>query len=157
VPSILFVCQGNIFRSVLAAGLFQDMLKRSNLEAKSWRIESAGTWASPNQPTSDEVLALMAGRGIDFSQHRSRRISAKILAGFNLILTMERGQKEALQIEFPSAAKRIYLLTEMAGENIQVADPMDTSLRGIQALTNEIEGWLYQGWERMVSLAQHPG
>jgi protein-tyrosine-phosphatase len=157
VPSVLFVCQGNIYRSVLAAALFRDMLSRSNPEAKSWRVESAGTWAIGNQPTRDEVVTLMAKRGIDLKEHRSRMVSSEILAGFDLILAMERGQKEALQIEFPLVAKRIYLLTEMAGVNVQIADPPDTSLRGIQALADEIEGWLQQGLNQIINFAQQPG
>ncbi len=43
--------------------------------------------------------------GVDLSYHRARRIEAVPgLADFDLILAMERGQVEALQVEFPPSA-----------------------------------------------------
>jgi protein-tyrosine-phosphatase len=83
-------------------------------------------------------------------------VSAEILAGFALILTMESGQKEALQIEFPFAAGRIYLLTEMAGAKVQIDDPFDTSAMGLQILSNQIDDWLERGFQRILELGRAP-
>jgi protein-tyrosine-phosphatase len=154
VPSVLFVCQGNLFRSVAAAAIFKEKLRRSALDWQAWRVESVGTWARENLPTTPEMLAVMAKRGLDVKQHRSRMVSAEILADFALVLTMERGQKEALQIEFPFAAKRTYLLTEMAGANAQIIDPLDTTSPGLQVITSEIDDWLERGFPRILELGR---
>ena len=154
MPSVLFVCQGNLFRSVAAAAIFKDKLHFTTPDWQQWRVESVGTWAKENLPTTPEMLAVLAKRGLDVKSHRSRMVSAEILAGFALVLTMERGQKEALQIEFPSAAKRTYLLTEMAGANVQITDPIDTSFKGLQIIANEIDDWLERGFPRILELGR---
>jgi protein-tyrosine-phosphatase len=155
MPAVLFVCQGNLFRSVAAAAIFSDKLRRNaDPDWQEWRVESVGTWANENLPTTPEMIAVLAKRGLDVKNHRSRMVSAEILANFALVLTMERGQKEALQIEFPFAAKRIYLLSEMAGANVQINDPLDTSAAGLQMLSNEIDGWLERGFPRILELGR---
>jgi protein-tyrosine phosphatase len=154
MPSVLFVCQGNLFRSVAAAAIFNEKLRRSESDWQQWRVESVGTWAMQDLSTTPEMVAVMAKRGLDVKSHRSRMVSAEILTGFALVLTMERGQKEALQIEFPFAAKRTYLLTEMAGANVQINDPLDTSSTGLQIISNEIDDWVERGFQRILELGR---
>jgi protein-tyrosine-phosphatase len=154
MPSVLFVCQGNLFRSVASAAIFKEKLRRSVPDWQAWRVESVGTWANEGLPATPEMIAVMAKRGLDIKSHRSRMVSAEILACFALVLTMERGQKEALQIEFPFAAKRTYLLTEMSGVNLQINDPLDTSSTGLQILTTEIDDWLERGFSRILDLGR---
>jgi protein-tyrosine-phosphatase len=154
MPSVLFVCQGNLYRSVAASAIFIEKLRRSEEDWQQWCVESAGTWARENLPTTPEMMGVMAKRGLDVKNHRSRMVSAEILAGFALILTMESGQKEALQIEFPFASRRIYLLTEMAGARVQIYDPFDTSALGLQILFNQIDDWLERGFQRILELGR---
>jgi len=143
-----------MFRSVAAAAIFSDKLRRTDPDWREWRVESVGTWANQNLPTTPEMIAVMDKRGLDVKDHRSRMVSAEILADFALVLTMERGQKEALQIEFPFAAKRIYMLSEMAGANVQINDPLDRSPAGLQLLSAQIDGWLERGFPRILELGR---
>jgi len=143
-----------MFRSVAAAAIFSDKLRRTDPDWRAWRVESVGTWANQNLPTTPEMIAVMDKRGLDVKDHRSRMVSAEILADFALVLTMERGQKEALQIEFPFAAKRIYMLSEMAGANVQINDPLDRSPAGLQLLSAQIDGWLERGFPRILELGR---
>jgi len=154
MPSVLFVCQGNLFRSVAASEIFKEKLRRSAPDWQQWRVESAGTWARENLPTTSEMVSAMAKRGINVIKHRSRIVSAELVAGFALILTMERGQKEAMQIEFPFASRRTYLLTEMASANVQIDDPFDTSSDGLQLVADEIDLWLERGFQRILELGR---
>ena len=156
MPSVLFVCQGNLYRSVAASAIFIEKLRRSEADWQQWRVESAGTWARENLPTTPEMTEVMAKRGLDVKNHRSRIVSAEILAAFALILAMESGQKEALQIEFPFAARRVHLLTEMAGAKVEIDDPFDTSAMGLQILCNQIDDWLERGFQRILELRRAP-
>jgi protein-tyrosine-phosphatase len=156
MPSVLFVCQGNLYRSVAASAIFIEKLRRSEADWQQWRVESAGTWARENLPTTPEMTEVMAKRGLDVKNHRSRIVSAEILAAFALILAMESGQKEALQIEFPFATRRVYLLTEMAGAKVEIDDPFDTSAMGLQILCNQIDDWLERGFQRILELSRAP-
>ena len=47
----------------------------------------------------------MSQRGLDIRDHRSRTVTAEMLESSDLILTMETGHKEALQVEFPSLSE----------------------------------------------------
>ena len=156
MPSVLFVCQGNLYRSVASEAIFKEKLRLSAPDWQEWRVESAGTWADEDFPPTPEMLTVMAKRGIDVADHRSRMVTAEIMSDFALILTMERGQKEALQIEFPFAARRTFLLSEMCGANAQVDDPSGLSAGGLQLKINEIDGWLERGFQRILELGRNP-
>ena len=154
MQAVLFVCTGNLFRSPISAALFKAILAQDQPVASGWRIESAGTWAQANQPAPPEVIQVMAKRGLDLKSHRSRMVSAEILAGFDLILTMESGQKEALCIEFPQFAGRVFMLSEMAGTRVTINDPVDRSVDGISEVAQEIEDWLKKGKYQIIQLAR---
>src|SRR5688572_10070148 len=113
MPSILFVCTANRFRSPLAAAILSKVLAEMGI-AEDWRIGSAGTWAIAGQPALPAVSSTAHDFGIDLSGHRSARVSRRLLAEYDLILVMEAGQKEALLSEFPKFQERIYLLSDVA-------------------------------------------
>ena len=154
MQAVLFVCTGNLYRSPISAALFKALLAQDQPVASGWRIESAGTWAQANQSAPPEVIQVMAKRGLDLKSHRSRMVSAEILAGFDLILTMESGQKEALCIEFPQFAGRVFMLSEMAGTRVTINDPVDRSVDGISEVAQEIEDWLKKGKYQIIQLAR---
>ena len=72
--------------------------------------------------------AVMAERGIDISAHASQPIEECDMASFNLVLVMEKGHREAVVREFPEMAGRVYLISEMAGMNDEVHDPVAGTL-----------------------------
>jgi protein-tyrosine-phosphatase len=148
--SVLFVCAANICRSPMAMGLFSAQVMP---EASDWQIASAGIFAPTGYLAAQNTLAVLNQRGIDLSQHRSSQISQDLMQTFNLILTMERGQKEALQIAFPKQAPRVYLLTEMIGENWEIVDPVGGALRDFEETAREIQHILTTGYEKIRSLA----
>jgi protein-tyrosine-phosphatase len=148
--SVLFVCTANICRSPMAAALLRAKVAA---ESADWRIESAGTWAREGSPAATRTLLVMKERGLDISDHGSRSVSRELLKSFNLILTMEHGQKEAMQIEFPEVARRIYLLSEMIGQRFEIADPMGGFDEDFQATAKEIDDLLDRGLQRIRQLA----
>lgn len=137
----------------MAEALFRARLQEKEQDWRSWQIESAGTWAAEGQPASMDAQQTMQKRGLDISNHRSRPVTHQLLDGFQLILTMEPGQKEGLQVEFPGCASKIYLLSEMNGESVTIRDPYGSSLQDYEATANEIDRRLINGMDRILLLA----
>lgn len=63
-------------------------------------------------PAADEVIDLMAERGIDVTAHRSRTVDADIIDSADLILGMERRHLTELVAITPEAYTRSFTLPE---------------------------------------------
>lgn len=148
--SVLMVCRANIGRSPLAMGLLQVHVAE---ETDAWKIASAGTWADEGEPAAPSTQRLLLGKGIDLSTHRSRVVTAAMLAEFNLVLVMEQGQKEALRIEFPEAAKKVFLLSEMSGGRYNIPDPAGKGYDEYESLAKEMEEIFKKGIVKIRQLA----
>jgi len=83
MPSILFVCTGNIFRSLTAEYALKAVLDpRSPI-----RVSSAGTQAIPQEMHPD-VRAYLVQCGVDPSPYQQRRVSAELLSASDLVIAM---------------------------------------------------------------------
>ena len=122
-------------------------------EIQNWEIGSAGTWAQDGQSAARNAHIVMRSRAIDLSGHRSCLVTREILSAHQLILVMEQGHKEALMVEFPELRERIYLLSEMAGVTMDVADPIGGPLVDFEDTAFELERYLRDGFDRMRELA----
>jgi protein-tyrosine phosphatase len=120
---------------------------------RAWRVDSAGTWAIPGQPAALEAQQVIAQRGLDLSTHRSRMVSYELLRRFQLVLTMEAGQKEAILVEFPDFKDRVFMLSEMAGEIEAVQDPVGGTVIDFERSAGKIDAWITKGLERILLLA----
>jgi protein-tyrosine phosphatase len=86
---VLFVCLGNICRSPLAQGVFEDVLRRDGLESEVF-VDSAGTGSwHVGSPPDDRALRAASLRGLDISSQRARRIDPEDCHNFEYILTMD--------------------------------------------------------------------
>ena len=122
--SVLFVCLGNICRSPLAEGVFRHQLEKAGYA--DIRVDSAGTGAwhlgDPPDPRSIETAAR---HGLDISGQRARRLNESDFRDHDLILAMDRSNRDTLLARAPAAARgRIHLFMEIAlGETRDVPDP----------------------------------
>lgn len=127
MPSVLFVCTANRFRSPLAAAFFRKALADS-AAAGTWDVDSAGTWTVPGWPILPEVSLIARKYELDLVRHRSKPVTEALLAAQDLVLVMEAGHREALQNEFPVHSERIYLLSQAVEDRIyDIPDLIDSA------------------------------
>ena len=151
MPSVLFVCTANVCRSPMAMAIFRNLVQG---DQEDWEVASAGTWAIEGVPVTSKALFVLQSKGLDISDHRSQTVSRELIDRFDLILTMEKNQKEALSAEFPQRARRIFLLSEMIGLVYDVPDPIGKPLIDFQNTVNEIEQTLKLGLPKIRRLAK---
>ena len=124
--SVLFVCTGNQYRSPIAAEVFRMQLAQDGLSTQ-FKVNSAGTWAFSGQHASLDAAELARSFGVDISGHLTQLLDAKMLKDSDVVLVMEEGHKEAIQVEFPFARNKVHLLSNVIeGVAYDVPDPAGT-------------------------------
>ena len=89
--SVLFVCLGNICRSPLAEGLFQEKVQEAGL-ADRFRVESAGTGDYHVGEAPDERMQAAARRNgsLDISAQQAQQFVAAHFEDFDHIFAMDK-------------------------------------------------------------------
>ena len=154
MPSVLFVCTANRFRSPLAAACFRKALEEGHHEtAVSWTVGSAGTWATPGQPVISAVSVAAQKLGIELADHRSARVSRQLLSEYDLILVMQASQQEALQSEFPTLSEHVYLFSNVVERgSYDIPDSFDSE-EDVVTLALEMNGLIRRGLKYICVLA----
>ncbi|MET8451256.1 arsenate reductase/protein-tyrosine-phosphatase family protein [Streptomyces sp. NPDC005209] len=105
---VLFVCTGNVHRSVLAERLLAARLPP---DSAVWP-ESAGTEAWPRPGMESSTRAVLEKLGGDGSGFAARPLTAQLVAGAALVLGLAREHREAAVRLAPSAMRRCFTLKE---------------------------------------------
>lgn len=145
----LIVCKGNTCRSPMAVALLADMLRRQGREQEV-QVRSAGIWADEGQPATAEARKTMRERGLDVSEHRAHLLSVHDVRQADLVITMERGIAEAIRIEVPDAAGRVYTLGDLADDPRDVEDPIGGPPAGYRAAADVLQGMLQRAQARIL-------
>lgn len=94
----------------MAEGLFREMTKNlSGIE-----IDSAGLSAPPNRAPSQHSINVLKEQGIDISAQRSQQLTPELIRESTHIFGMTIGHKEAIEMLFPAAAEKTFLIRELA-------------------------------------------
>lgn len=157
MPSVLFVCTANRFRSPLAAAWFLKRLE-GEPDARDWSVGSAGTWTEPGQTVVPPAKWMSEHFGVELAAHRSQRVSGELLARYYLILVMENSQREGLLVEFPQLEGRILLLAQAAtGVAYDVPDPGVVPDESFLDIAREVTGLVDKGFQNICRLARQAG
>jgi protein-tyrosine phosphatase len=113
VKRVLFVCTGNIFRSLTAErGLRHALAGRADIH-----VSSAGTVDYPHV-VAPNVREYLLSKGFDVSGHQRRTLTRAILSESHLVIAMSVDHREYLRSRFGQSAP---LFLEACGES---ADPL---------------------------------
>jgi protein-tyrosine phosphatase len=140
VVRVLFVCLGNICRSPLAQGVFEDVLRREELEDEVF-VDSAGTgsWHVGSLP-DDRAQRSAFARGLDLSAQRARRISPDDCEEFDYVLTMdEQNYRTVASLCYGSAVVRPFLDFASHSPEREVPDPYGGGPAGFEHVLDLVE------------------
>jgi protein-tyrosine phosphatase len=84
--NVLFICTGNIFRSMSAEYLLRSYL--SNMGVKGINVSSAGTTATSSESPHYAVLEELLKHGVDAKSHVKRHVTQEIINCSDLITAM---------------------------------------------------------------------
>jgi len=132
---VLFVCLGNICRSPLAEAIFNDKVRRRNLEGH-FEVDSCGTADYHIGDSPDpRTIATALKNGVKMS-HCVRQFTTADLDDFDYILAMDRSNhKNILRLSKQgSHAAKVFLMREFdsQGKGEEVPDPYFGSERIFQ-------------------------
>jgi protein-tyrosine phosphatase len=115
---------GNICRSPLAQGVFEDLLRREELEDEVF-VDSAGTGSwHVGSPPDDRAQRSAYARGLDLSDQRARLISPDDCEEFDYVLTMdEHNYRTVASLCRGSAVVRPFLDFAPHSPEREVPDP----------------------------------
>ncbi len=139
MPSIIFVCLGNICRSPLAEGALRAEAQRRGLDLI---IDSAGTgdWHA-GEPPDERAVAVAARHGVDIQPFRARQVTRADFTRFDHIVALDHDNLNNLRRLAPAnaTAKLNLLLDHVPGREGQaVADPWFGDAAGFDVTWAEV-------------------
>lgn len=141
MPTVVFVCSGNICRSPMA-----EYLARSTATDGDVAFASAGIAAPVGRPPSAGAILVMAELGIDISGHVSTD-AWEVAHRADRIYALSREHLLALRRARPDRADRIQMLRP---DGASIDDPWGSEVAVYRAIRDEIaeavETRAAQGW-----------
>lgn len=124
---ILFVCHGNICRSVMAEMVLKHMVAEAGRD-EEFLIDSCAT--STEEIGNDiypPAKRCLTAHGISFSRHAARQITRQDYDRYDHIFCMDQNNLRNIRRQLGEEyARRTTLLMALTGSNRDVADPWYT-------------------------------
>ncbi len=153
MPSVLFICTANRFRSPIASAWFSRCLHMQT-DIQDWQVGSAGTWAKPGLSVFPAPGWISDHFGLDLNAHKAACVDRELLTRSDLTLVMEINHQEALRAEFPELKDRIFLLAQVAtGISYDITDPDGKQVDSYLEIAQEITNLIDKGFDNICQLA----
>jgi protein-tyrosine phosphatase len=151
--SVLFVCTANQFRSPIAAACFNRKMTELSWK-REWTVSSAGVWATHGKPPLPEAEEVASKLGLSLEGHLSTMVTPVLVSVNDLIMVMEKGQKEAMQNEFSVFRSRIFLLSEVVdNSSYDIQDPIAEGSERCLEVGTQIFNLVDKGFYRICNRA----
>lgn len=115
---ILFVCTGNICRSVTAEQLLKDKLKKTGV-----RVDSAGTHALEQADMPPQAKQILSELKVDPNPHVSKQLTPELLEQSQLVLTATAEHRSDVARTLVKANRYTFTILEFAAIVEFLKDP----------------------------------
>jgi protein-tyrosine-phosphatase len=123
---VLFVCQGNVCRSPFAELLGRHLFPGPHLE-----LASAGLGALVGAPVDQDMARELDLRGAPSEPFAGRMLTVPMVRAADLVLTMNRRQRDSVVGESPDLVWRVFVLGQLA----RIMADLPPGLRGDDLFT----------------------
>jgi protein-tyrosine phosphatase len=142
---VLFVCTGNIFRSLTAEhGLRHALRGRADIH-----VSSAGTVDFPHV-VRPNVRDYLLAKGFDVSRHQRRTLTEAILGQSHLVIAMSTDHHRYLRERFGHSAQ---LFLEACGEAGDALPDIEEAVLDYQTNPAAVDAHVHATIDRILSLA----
>jgi protein-tyrosine phosphatase len=135
-------------RSPLAEAKFKALLQEFGLSG--WKVASAGTWVNNRLKGDRRMIAWAKEKGLDLSKHLTQQVSDKLLAGYDLIVVMTNGHKEAIMTDYPEIIGRVVGLSELSGPFYDIPDPVSLPDDEFEEIADEVVNLVKNGFDEII-------
>ena len=138
---VLFICMGNICRSPLAQGVFEELVRSEGLEGEVF-VDSAGTgrWHL-GSPPDERAQRSARVRGLDLSAQRARQVTPDDCQSFDYILTMDEENYRAVSALCRESGAKVRPFLDFAPDRPEweVPDPFYGGPEGFEHVLDLVE------------------
>jgi protein-tyrosine phosphatase len=142
---VLFVCTGNIFRSLTADVALRVLLA----QREDIHVSSAGTDDYPHV-VGPYTRSYLLERGFDVSSHRRRTLTREILDASHLVVAMSTDHQAAIRRRF---ARDVPLFLEVCGEAPEWLPDIEDVIPDYRTNRTAVEAHVRKTIDRIIELA----
>lgn len=107
------------------------------------QFSSAGLFANPGAPATEQARKAVEERGLDLSGHRARQLTPDLVSEADVLVGLTGSHVQLMQEQFPEAGRKIRSLHSFTAEpDRDVADPFGGNLDSYRKTRDEIESAL---------------
>lgn len=137
---VLMVCLGNICRSPLAQGVFENMSKKFNV-----KVDSAGVANyHAGYPPDKRSINVAQKNGVDISTQKARQIKVKDFNNFDYIFVMDK--QNFYDINELISYHKVNSVIQLLNDPFEIEDPYYGNDEGFEIVYDKI----YQGCKRVI-------
>jgi protein-tyrosine-phosphatase len=139
---ILFVSGSNQCRGPMVEAILKEaVIKNTALSGAGIEVMSAGISPGTGGGSPCSIaIQVMREHGLDIQFHKARHVNGELLGWADVVLVMENKHKDLILARYTGICKKVYLLTEFAGEKGDVFDPAGYDVEVYRECANMLKG-----------------
>lgn len=165
--SIIFICNGNIERSPIAAYCLNDIFNKKQLAAKykagSFGLQGTQNTAHPLHKKLSEypkeykaAYPTLKKLQIDISKHTYKKITLSTINSAATIIAMDKkvysSAKNSLVKQFPFAKNKIHIFSEITLNHKNIKDPAGNGSRKIhEQVIKQIKSTINKNYKKILA------